>query len=527
MKITRQKPEDAQTERYLIISLIVSENVCRGLYRQYNSDYFQSKMTKEISKWCFEFFTEYDDAIKKEIESLLEMKSKSGKLDPDLEEEIRKFLLDLSEEYSEWESLNEEFYLELGIKYFKKRSFIILSEQLKEAATSNDVDEAEKRYANFTKVSQVLSQAREITSVEGVDALKESMDRRPPSLFSMPGALGKLIGPIERETFIGILGGEKSGKTYHLMMFAMAAAKRGLKVAMLETGDLTQDQLDSRFYSYFTGKANKEKNAGNRIISVMDCLKNQTGECPDCTVDSPIIRMGQKGKYVFTVDVKDRDVLKNHSPCIQCYSDRERRDDFKGSVWWQEKKIGQWTWDEAKRTVTKFKKRFKGEILSEAFPMQSMKASDIRNWVINKQKYDGKLFDIIIVDYPDILLPEGNREFRHQENEKWMILRQISQEFHCCVIASTQANAKAYNRDKLTLDNYSEDKRKYSHVTHFYAINKNKFEPHYGCSRFSTLMLREDSIGITNEVTLLQNLNVCNPCTKSFFGYMPLITDEE
>ncbi len=529
MKITRSKPEDAQTERYLITTFIMSDYIIKQLQSAYKTHYFQSKMTKEVSKWCFDFFKNYDDAPKQEIESILEMKSKAGEIEPDLEEEIRNFLIGLSEEYQEWESFNEEYYIELGLKYFKKRSFQQLSEEIKNAVEQNNVDEAEQIYSNYTNINKNLEQSRDILTEESLIQLHTSLQNRPPFLFEMPGALGKMIGPIERETFIGLLGREKVGKTFHLMMFAIAAARQGLNVAMLETGDLTQDQLDTRFYSYFTKKAFREKHAGTKSIPVLDCIFNQTCECPQALAVEPVIRQSNdNGRYVYNVDIKDKDVLKGHQRCIECWKDRSTRytSKFKGSIWWERQKIGVWDFAEAKKAIKNFNRWYKGKIITEAFPMQSMKASDVRNWCINKQKQDGFIPDVLIVDYPDILLPESGKEYRHQENEKWMILRQISQEFHNCVIVATQADAKSYNRDSLQLANYSEDKRKYSHVTHFYAINKTQTEEELGCSRLSTLLLREDSVKVSEQVTLLQNLNISHPNTASFMGRAPGLQQE-
>jgi hypothetical protein len=337
----------------------------------------------------------------------------------------------------------------------------------------------------------------------------------------MPGALGQMMGPIERETFYGILGREKAGKTYHLMMFALAAAKQGLKVAMFETGDLTQDQLDSRFASAFTGKTYREEKVGKYYIPVLDCMKNQMGMCDKVPSKTIVSWNEQYRRHEFLVDVKDPHVIKEHDPCIECFRDRRKRKKFEGSVWWEKRKIEQWTWGEVKEKVKAFKRRFKGELLTEAFPMHSMKMSDVRSWIINRQKQDGFLPDLLLIDYPDIMLPENDREFRHQENEKWMIARKISQEFHNCVMVATQANAKAYNRDSLKLDNYSEDKRKYGHTTHFYAINKTENEELMGCSRFGALILREDVAQISKQVTILQELPTSRPYITSFFGRMP------
>jgi hypothetical protein len=307
---------------------------------------------------------------------------------------------------------------------------------------------------------------------------------------------------------------------------------------MIETGDLTQDQLDTRFYSYFTKKAAKQKHAGKKRVPVQDCIHNQTGECADAESNLKVIRFDEENKrYVYTVNIKDEDVIQTHIPCAKCKNFRKpsksfapdkediRDHFFKGSVWWEYKKIKKWNWTEARNAVKKFKKRFKGTIITEAFPMQSIRASDIRNWILSKQKNDGFLPDILLIDYPDILLPEQNKEYRHQENEKWMLLRQISQEFNCCVVAATQADSKSYGKDNLSLQNFSEDKRKYSHVTHFFAINKTRYESENGCSRFSALLLREDMIEVGKQVTLIQNLNISNPFVSTFLGKMPVITE--
>ncbi len=500
----------------------MSEGVCRELKNSYDPQFFQTKMTREVSRWCIDFFKQYDTAPQKEIESIYEMKDKAGKIDPDLSEEIERFLTDLSKDYEEWEQFNEQYYIDLGLNYFKKRSFISLSNQIKEAAEANDVEEAEKRYADFTKIQMQLDQSRNVLDDSGIDDLKFSIINRPPYLFEMPGAVGRMIGPIERETFIGLLGREKVGKTYHLMMFAIAAIKKGLNVAMIETGDLTQDQLDTRFYSYFSKKTARLNNVGKKFVPVMDCKLNQTGECEHSVVDRPLI-VNNEGKLIFNVNVYDHNILEAHIPCTYCWKDRFKRYKFQGSIWWKKQNIEMWDWPDVRKAVHKFRKRFNpGRLVTEAFPMRTVRASDIRDWCIKKQKQEGFIPDVLIVDYPDIMLPENNRmDHRHQENEKWMILREISQEFHNCVIVGTQADAKAYNRETLQLDNYSEDKRKYSHTTHFYAINKTKTEENFGCSRLSGLLLREDSLQITQQATLIQNLNIANPHVTSFFGKVP------
>jgi len=524
LQIKRTKPEDAKTERFLLTAIIISENVCRTLSTMYDQKYFQSPITKTVSQWCFDYFIKYDVAIQKEIQSHFEMKSKAGEIDPDLEEQVEKFLSSISDEYEEWENFNEQYYIDLGREYFKKRSYDILSEQIKSAVQENDVDMAEKSYSNFIAVRETTSTASDILEEDTVEELKISYESKPPAMFKLPGALGNMVGTIERETFVGILGREKIGKTYYLMIWAMAALRKGLNVAFLETGDLTKDQLNMRLYSWFTKKTARSNQAGDYNIPVADCLHNQTGECPESTVDSPIVTWDEKkGGYAFCIDINDPDDLETHIPCTKCKKDRSLYKHYKGSIWWQKQYIDCWTWPEAKKALHKFKKwHKKGRLVTDAFPMESMKASDIRNWCLNKQKMEGFIPDVLIVDYPDILLPENDTgEFRHNEGRKWKILRKISQEFHNSVIVPTQADTDSYSRDTLSLKNFSEDKSKYAHVTHFYALNQTNVEKDAGILRVSSLLLRENHIQVSAQVSILQSLVNSRPYLDSFYGRIP------
>ncbi len=526
LKINRAKPEDSQTERYIMIALIVSEGVCRNLYPLYNSDYFQTKLTKEVSKWCIEFFENYETAPQQELQTIFEMKSKAGRIDPDLEEEIEKFLANLSEEYENWQDFNEHYYIEMGRDYFKKRSFSILADQIKQATEDGDSEEAEQVYSNFVQVQKDLSTTRDVTNPDEVESMQKDAETKPSFLFQPPGAFGRVTGPINRRSFIGVIGGEKSGKTYCMQAFAIPAVRQGCNVAIIETGDLSQPDLDNRFNSYWTKKVPNEYDEGYHYEPVMDCIYNQLNECEHAKAKDLIAKRDNEGKIKFNVTFEDDEIYNHHEPCIECWKDRRLRYKFfKGSIWWQKKYISQWTWGEVKQRMKQFRKWHKrGRIITDAFPMYSVSASDIRNWCINKQKQEGFIPDVLIVDYPDIMIPEKNEEYRHQENRKWMILRQISQEFDICVIVPTQADAKSYNKDSITLDNFSEDKRKYGHVTHFFAINKNKTEEQLGCARFDRLLLRENSAKIVQQATMLQFLTIDHPHIGSFFGRVPSLS---
>ena len=76
------------------------------------------------------------------------------------------------------------------------------------------------------------------------------------------------------------------------------------------------------------------------------------------------------------------------------------------------------------------------------------------------------------------------------------------------MITATQADADSYERDLLTLKNYSEDKRKYGHVTAMYGLNLDKDgrEKKLNIMRINEILLREAEYDTKSCVTVLQTL---------------------
>jgi len=122
-----------------------------------------------------------------------------------------------------------------------------------------------------------------------------------------------------------------------------------------------------------------------------------------------------------------------------------------------------------------------------------------------------------------LLVPDVRMEFRHQQNEIWKALRGLSQErrkgIQPLIITATQADANSYDRDLLRLKNFSEDKRKYSHVTAMYGLNQDPHgrEKKIGIMRINELVLREGAFDDNRVVYILQNLKRGQPYLGSYF----------
>ena len=70
---------------------------------------------------------------------------------------------------------------------------------------------------------------------------------------------------------------------------------------------------------------------------------------------------------------------------------------------------------------------------------------------------------------------------RDNQNEVYKEMRALSQEKHCLVISADQSDAASYDKHSLSMNNFSEDKRKYGHVDLYNkSLNPTKEEKQKG-----------------------------------------------
>ena len=100
----------------------------------------------------------------------------------------------------------------------------------------------------------------------------------------------------------------------------------------------------------------------------------------------------------------------------------------------------------------------------------------------------------------------------------WKNLRALSQERHVLLITATQADKDSYKKGRLSLSNFSEDKRKLAHVTAQYGLNQDPQgrEKKLGIMRINEIVVREGEFSSDNEVYVLQDLATGRPFLESF-----------
>lgn len=115
-----------------------------------------------------------------------------------------------------------------------------------------------------------------------------------------------------------------------------------------------------------------------------------------------------------------------------------------------------------------YKKHPKANLFIKEFPPRSIRVSDIQIYLDNLIAAGNK-FDVIVIDYLNLVLPNKNRDNMYQDvmdvAEK---LRAISYIYEVPVITATQANTEGMNNENIGMEHVSES-RGIAHTVDFLA----------------------------------------------------------
>ena len=513
-------------ERTIIIGLIVSTEFNQRMKQKWTPNLFDSPTAKRIATWVKEYFEKYGKAPGKDIEPIFYEKAKNG-LPKDLAEEIEEEILpSLSKQYED-ENINLEYLVEKSTEYFNERALLRHSEEIKALVEDGKISEATAKASSYRPMTSDMGSWIDLSDETIMEEkIKTAFNRSTEPLIRYPRDLGKFWNQqLVRGGFVALFGPEKRGKSFIMLDFAMRARRQGRKVAFFQAGDMSESEQLKRICIYLARKSNKAEYCEEHFEPVRDCIYHQLDMCSrkdreyDC---SNLFNGLSKNLEKITADNIRKTVSfehlkesfeKNaeHKTCTNCKH-------FKGTVWFR--KISRTepidevdAYMHLQNFFIKHKRSFR--ISTHANGTLSVKESEsiLDIW----EKQDNFIPDVILYDYPDIMKGQSI-ENRHKQNEIWMDLRAVSQKRKALVIAVTQSDAPSYEKDIVSMSNFSEDKRKYGHVTAFYGLNQdhNGREKKIGVMRINEIVVREGAFDTSNQVYVLQNLRRGIPFLTSF-----------
>lgn len=509
-------------ERKIIIGLITSTDYLNQIQAEWNPDYIVSGTASLISEWVWEYYEKYRKAPMKDIENIYIRKLRKTKIKKILAEEIEQEILpSLSKEYE-----NEDFDLKTLLddtrEYFDERQIELHKELLEALLQKNNVEKALEVAENFTVKRNTDEDTLDLSKPESLNAVKEAFDTSFQNVVKFPGALGDFWNDeLCKGRFVSWMGKEKIGKTYWLVEFMLRAYAQGKKVAYFEAGDMTKSELLMRICVYLGMRSNMEKYTGVQYVPVQDCIYNQKDTCDrkvrECKFGIFGEEVEKREDITFEMLKESLELFPDYKPCYNCV---EWQKNPWGVPWLKKINIKYpLTEKQAEKLIEKFFISTGRSIKISCHPSGSLSISDAKRKLDFWKRTEGFEPELIMFDYIDIMRPEIKGELRHQMNDIWMKMRGLSQERDALVIAPTQTDADSYDKDLLTQKNFSEDKRKYGHVSAMYGLNQDKEgrEKKLGVMRINKLVLRAGDFYYTDQVHVLQKLSMGRPFLGSYY----------
>ena len=522
---------DNSVETLILTGMIVSDRFLRDVRSIFDIRLIESGYVRRVCRWCLDYFEEHARAPKVHIQDIYNDEMEAEKIDADEGQMIARVLQRVSREYERSDQFNVGYLLKKAEKYFQGADYKRLSEDLARISEDNP-NEAIELLNNYRH--RILPSSDFVEVFRNKDLMMRSYEDNITPLFKLSGDLGRMInGDLCRGSFISLMGHEKIGKTWNLSDLAFRAAENRLNVAFFQAGDMTDAQQARRFGIRLTGRSNRPKYCGDILVPIFDCVHNQNDTCDlkkrcsefGLTHDENRVEKINHSEDFFKLMTSHREKAElfrinqteGYRACDYCR--RRHTYNYKGSLWYEQRNVEPSTWREAYKASRKFLRRMKGRrFFLSSHSNNSLTIGMIKAILDNWANYQNFTPDVILIDYADILVAENtHQDYRHQQNEIWKGLRSLSQDFDCLLITATQANAAAYSVKTLGLQNFSEDKRKYAHVTTMIGLNQTAEEKVAGAMRWNILLSRDEDFNQDRTATTLQCFNIGRANMGSFF----------
>ncbi len=493
MAETTRHSIDASIEKTIVTGMIVSKKFIQEIQPIYKKEYMKSSFSQIVCNWCLKYFQEYNEAPKGHIQDIFDTEKKS------IEKEdaaiIEKFLILLSQKYTEEDGINEEYIINKTLQHFKFRELELTNEKITHFLSKNKVEDAEEQLTKYRKIARLASGW--YTPFEG-KYVREVFDNQENFLLKFPGALGEMIGPIERSWFVSFIGPFKRGKTNWILETAILLLMSGIKVALISL-EMKRSNINKRLFKRITafGDPNKEY----FTYPCFDCALNQSGECDDArrTNLEPLADPnGNTPEFSMSLTYK---------PCTACRG--IHGSNYQTAAWFEVYKRPPFIIKNVTRHVRAFEKMFGRNMKVKIYPKFSANVQDIKRDLDILEQIDGFIPDAILIDYADILKPETlSKDKISAIDDTWKTLGRLAGERQCLVITASQATRGAIYKKHMDQADTAEWIGKLAHVDIMISLNQTKEEKRSGLMRVGLIAHRHEDFDENEFCLVLQQLDL-------------------
>lgn len=429
---------DNKAARKVLTGMIVSTPVVAAVAAKWESGLFPSRVENLVGGWCVKHYRKYGKAPGREIESVFDHWNTEAR-DPDQVQMIESLLAGLSGQYERRrKEINPDYLIDLAGEFFTEVKLRELKDEIEGRLEAGEAPLALELVRRFNGVD-VNRRNSGYDVFKDVKIMKSAFEAKGVPLFSWDDvSLDRFFAPCNyRGEFVVLMGKAKIGKSFYLQELALRAARDGVRVAFFEVGDQTRDQLIRRIGGRAAGRPVKAQ-AGVKIPTSLEILGGE--------------------------------------PRVQ-HKTRTWKTDLDG--------------EEAADALAGFAKP---DSLRLSFhPSRSLTVSGLEVTLNEWERTEDWVPNVVVIDYLDLMAPaDAKMQPRDQVNQIWSDLRGLNQRRDVLLIGATQANRESYAKSgNLTMDNFSEDRRKNDHVTAMIGINQSPPDRKQGVIRLNFLLGRD------------------------------------
>ena len=519
MAIYKRRKVKENPERQIVLGMIVSDRFLKSIQPILKQELVETPFINTVMNWCLSHYAKFETAPGIHIEDIYKKQVRLGTIEDAEDDLIVDLLSSLSDEYEDLEQFNEAYLLDKAEKYFEGKNLSKKVKDIKTFIAQEDIEGAQKELTSYKRVA--LPQSQGINPFIDRDSMQKAFEDAAEPLFKLPAAAGHFLNDLfVREGFVTILGPEKSGKTWMMIELAIAARKAGKNIAFFSVGDMSVPQMQLRFAIRFTGRSNRKRYCGELKVPCLDCKSNQDDSCdlPNRAGTFGIVKESKPGEPVKLMTYEE---APDHVPCTFCKRHHSLSRDYKPSSWMKIRPpVKPLEWTDAADAGERLNRRYgkKSKLLLSAWPSKTLSIAGMEHQLDMWEDEQEFVPDVVIVDYMDTMdLDCYQDQYRHQVNNLWADMRGIGQKRHCLVISASQSDADSRTAKYIGMSNFSEDKRKFSHVTGTITLNQLPEEKKMGVMRLGQIAVREGDFDEKQSVTILQSLAMGKPLLNSYW----------
>jgi hypothetical protein len=149
------------------------------------------------------------------------------------------------------------------------------------------------------------------------------------------------------------------------------------------------------------------------------------------------------------------------------------------------------------------------------YPAYSATLDDIERDLDILERIDGFNFEVVGIDYADILADGAGKNERERLDSIWKKLKRLAASRDVLVITASQTNRSAITKTSISQIDTAEDIRKIAHVDAMIGLNQTPTEKENGIMRLNVIAHRHHVFHKNKQVIVEQDLGICDPCISS------------